>query len=375
MDFTLSERQKNIQWSAEEFARGEFDPQLGRELDEASQFPESIWKKACELGFIGVRYPKEYGGLGLGILENLLVIEAFCKVHSGIGSALASADLGSEILLRCGSREQKERLLLPMARGEMRWAVAFDEPEQGEDPALVRTTAEREDSTYILEGVKRCLLCSSLTGHFLLLCNEPKHGLITLVVERGRVSTQPIPIEKMGRRTVPLCELPLKRVRVSIEERIGAEGEGRLHRDLLEQERGWKATAQAIGMAAGALDRSLQYARQRVQFGKKLCEFQAIRHKLAEIAVSIETARWLTYRSALQSDRQKTDPGALALARIMAKRGLLCAVHEALQIFAGYGYMADQEIEAYYRDGWALAADLGTEEENKDTIAKMLLGG
>lgn len=142
MDFELSNEQKDVQRAAAEFANGEFDPDLVLELDEGEKFPDFIWRKAAQLGFIGIHYPEEFGGQGLGFFEHLLVIEAFCRVDSGVGSALSTVDLGSEILLKFGSHEQKERFLKPLTKGEERLGVAFAESEDGRDLTVLSAVAE-----------------------------------------------------------------------------------------------------------------------------------------------------------------------------------------------------------------------------------------
>ncbi len=375
MDFALSDKQKNIQWAAEQFAKGEFNPDLGRELDQIGKFPDSIWQKACQLGFVGIRYPREFGGSGLGVFENCLVVEAFCRVHSGIGTALTSADLGSEVLLRFGSPDQKRQCLASLIRGEKKWTVAFSESENVRDLSQISTMAQKCDTAYVLTGRKRFVPYASVADRFIILAKETKGKWISLIVGKGDRGVEVHPIEMMGSRMIGYGDLELKEVSVPFESRIGEEGEGDQYRRLFLYEKGLKGASQALGMAQGAFDRAIQYARQREQFGRRLSELQAIRHKLADMAVSVEAARWLTYKSAVEYDQGRTDPGSLSIAQLEAGRRLIWVVDEALQIFGGYGYMADQEIEENYRDAWAIGADLGTEEENKDDIAEKILGG
>jgi alkylation response protein AidB-like acyl-CoA dehydrogenase len=373
MDFELSDEQKDVQKAAKEFGQGEFDPDLVLELDQKGKFPESIWKKAAQLGFIGIHYPEEFGGQGLGIFENLLVIEAFCMVDSGIGSALSTVDLGSEVILKFGSKEQKKQLLTPLTKGERRLGIAFTESEDGRGLTAISTIAEKRIDGYSIHGEKSFVLNTSLADSFITLCQEPKEGLITLIVEREIEGIEVYPIEKMGLRMISFGNLLFKKVLVQLGNRIGREGEGMAHVNHYYQAMGLKSAAQALGTAQGAFDRAIQHGKQREQFGRKLSQFQVIRHKLADMAVSIEVARWLTYKSAIEFDHGKINPDSLSMAQLEVGRRLMGVVDEALQIFGGYGYMAEQAIEHYFRDAWAIAVALGNEEELKDRIAERIL--
>ena len=375
MDFNLSEEQKDIQKAAKEFAQGEFDPDLALELDQAGKFPESIWKKAAQLGFVGIHYPEEFGGQGLGIFENLLAIEAFCRVDSGIGSALSTVDLGSEVILKFGSNEQKKQFLTPLTKGKRRLGIAFAESEDNGDLTVITTTAERKaEGYYFIHGKKSYVRNAPLSDSFVTLCKEPKEGWITLIVEREKEGIEVHPVDKMGLRMIPFGDLLFKEVLVPLGNRIGREGEGLTHADHCYQAIGLKSAAQALGTAEGALDRAMQYAKQREQFGRKLSQFQAIRHKLADIAASIEVVRCLTYKAATEYDHKKIDPGFLSITQLEVGRRLISAVDEALQIFGGYGYISEQAIEHYFRDAWAIGVELGTEEEQKDAIAEVMIG-
>jgi len=374
MNFELSDEQKDIQKAAKEFAQGEFDPDLALELDQAGKFPELIWKKAAQLGFVGIHYPEEFGGQGLNIFENLLVIEAFCRVDSGIGSALSTVDLGSEVILKFGSKEQKKQLLTPLTKGERRLGIAFTESEGSRDLTAISTIAGKRMDGYSINGKKNFVLNASLADSFITLCQEPKEGWITLMVEREREGIEVHPIEKMGLRMISFGDLLFKEVLVPLGNRIGREGEGMAHVNHYDQAMGLKSAAQALGTAQGAFDRAMQHAKQREQFGKKLSQFQAIRHKLADMAVSIEVIRWLTYKAATEYDHKKMDPGFLSITQLEVGRRLVAIVDEALQIFGGYGYISEQAIEHYFRDAWAIGVELGTEEEQKDAIGEVMIG-
>jgi alkylation response protein AidB-like acyl-CoA dehydrogenase len=374
MIFGLSDEQKDIQKAAREFAQGEFDPDLALELDQNGQFPESLWKKAARLGFIGIHYPEEFGGQGLGLFENVLVIEAFCRVDSGIGSALSLVDVGSEIILKFGAQEQKKKFLIPLVKGEKRLSVAFGESEDGKDLSSISSIAEKKEKGYLIHGKKRFVPNISLADAFVILCKEPKKGLITLIVERDKDGIEIHRIDKLGLRMIAFGDLHLKEVWVPDENRLGS-GEGEINQvNYFHQVTGLKTLAQALGVIQGAFDRGLKYANQREQFGRILSQFQVIRHKLADMAVGMEVARWLTYKSAIEFDRGEMDQGSLSIAQLEVGRRLVWVVDEALQIFGGYGYIAEQDIEHFYRDAWAILAELGTEEELKDIVIERILG-
>ncbi len=374
MDFELTDEQKDIQRAAREFAQGEFDPDLALELDEKGAPPETLWRKAAQLGFIGIHYPEELGGQGLGFFENVLTIEAFCRVDSGIGSALSMVDLGSEILLKFGSKDLKERFLIPLAKGAKRMSIAFAESEDGSNLSTLKTISVRRGDSYLLQGKKRYVLNITFADWFVTLSKEEGEGWITLVVERQQQGITLSPVEKMGLRMIPFGDLDFNEVRVDLKNRIGNGGDGMAHLQHSQWAMALKSSAQALGTAQGALDRAMAHAKQREQFGRKLSQFQAIRHKLADMAVDIEVARWLTYKCATEYDQKKMDSVSLSIAKLETGRRLARVVDEALQIFGGYGYMVEQAIEHYYRDAWAIGAELGTEEEEKDTIAEILLG-
>jgi alkylation response protein AidB-like acyl-CoA dehydrogenase len=213
-----------------------------------------------------------------------------------------------------------------------------------------------------------------LADAFLTLCQEPKEGWITLIVERQRNGIEIQPIEKMGLRMIPFGDLCFNETLAPLSSRVGEEGQGLAHIDHHHHVIALRSAAQALGTAQGAFDRAIQHAKQREQFGRKLSQFQVIRHKLADMAVRIEGARWLTYKAAIEFDRGRMHSGSLPMAQLEVGRRLIGVVDEALQIFGGYGYVAEQAIEQYFRDAWAIGADLGTEEEQKDAIAEILLG-
>jgi len=372
MEFELSLEQKDIQRAAYEFAQKEFDPDLILELDSHHQFPHSIWKKASQLGFIGVHYPEEFGGQGLGLFENLLIIESFCKVDSGIGSALSLVDLGSEILLEFASHEQKKRWLTPLAKGEQQLSIAFGESEDENDISSISTIVKERGDGYLINGKKRFVWNTDLANSFITLCKDDKERLMTCIIERETQGLEIHSINKIGLRMLSFGDIDLKEIFIPSENIIGEIGKAAKYVKHYFQNSSLRFLAQALGTAQGAFDRGLQYAKQRVQFGRKLIEFQVIRHKLAEMAIGVEVMRLLIYRLAIDCDQRKMDPKFFWITKQEVGRRLIEIVDEALQIFGGYGYMVEQPVEHYFRDTWAIISKLGTEEELKDSIANEL---
>ncbi len=320
-----------------------------------------------------MHYPEEFGGQGLGLLECLLAIEAFCRADSGIGSALATADLGSEAILKFGSLQQKRNFLPPLARAEKMLGIAFAESEDDRDFTSISAFSERAGEEYFLRGRKRFVLNASRADAFVTLCKDPGGGWMTLIVGGQKDGVEIQPIDKMGLRMTPFGDLTFKEVRVPLANVVGREGEGMVHVTHCHQAIGLRSAAQALGTAHGAFDRAVQHAKQREQFGKKLSQFEAIRHKLADMAAAIEVARWLTYKAATEYDQGKMEACFLSIAQLEVGRILVKVVDEALQIMGGYGYMAEEAIEHYFRDAWAIGVQLGTEEELKNRIAETIL--
>jgi alkylation response protein AidB-like acyl-CoA dehydrogenase len=366
MDFELSEEQEDVKKAAREFAQGEFDNDKASELELRLEFPTEVWKKACRLGFIGIHIPEEYGGQGLGFLENVLVAEEFCRRDSRIGGALGFADLGTEILKRHGSEEQKKLYLVPVVRGEYLSTVAFDEPE------TFPTEGVEQGKDVLIHGVKRFVLNGGTAGYYLVPFQM--HGKTSIIlIEKNRKSIEFIPQEKMGMKMVSTGELRFKDVSVPMDHLIGGEGKGFSILEDFLSETHLRFAAQGLGIAQGAFDRGLDYAKQREQFSRKLVQFQIIRHRLAEMATRIEIVRLFIYKVAWVVDRGRMDPKLCAMARVSAGDLVVEIVDGVLQIFGGYGYMTETEIEHFYRDAW-LVDIYGGKSNLKDSIARWVIG-
>ena len=381
MDFELSDEQKGIKRAAFEFAKGEFDKDVVMELAKNHAFPGEIHKKACKLGFIGMHYPEAYGGQGYGILENGFVVEEFCRQDSSVGIALSICNFSSEIILRCGNDEQKKKYLIPLTKGEAISAGAFTEPDHGSVITQMFTTASLEDGRFVINGTKTFISNGTIAKFAIVLCQTdgnakpPYRGQSTILVETGREGFDITDVgEKMGIKMSPTTEMAFNNVRVPQENLIGQLNRG--FHQVLEffDESRIEIAAQALGIGQGAFDRALDYARQRTQFGKKLVDFQITQHKLADMATKLETAKLLTYKAAWNYDQKRIDPKLTSMAKMFAAKTAVEVADEAIQIFGGYGYITEYEVERFYRDAKITEIYEGTKEIQKNTIASALIG-
>ena len=381
MDFELTKSQKEIQKAAKDFARGEFDKDLALELDRKHEYPEKIWKKAADLGFIGVHFPEEYSGQGLGVLENILIAEEFCSRDSTIGSAVILSSFASECILRFGSNELKEKFLPPVAEGKMLSGGAFTEPDHGSDITFMNTSAYKDGDEWVINGSKIFITNGEQAGFFCVLCqSDPEskptyRGISMILVEADRngVSTTDVG-EKMGIHMMSTSEVNFKDVRVPMSNLIGTEGKGFYHVLEFFDESRILIAAQALGIAQGAFDRALAHVKQREQFGKKIAQFQVTQHKLADMATKIELSRLITYKAAWNYDQGRIDPKLTSMAKMYAARTAVEVADEAIQLLGGYGYMAEYEVERFYRDAKITEIYEGTKEIQKNTIAAAIVG-
>ncbi|RLI02580.1 acyl-CoA dehydrogenase [Candidatus Bathyarchaeota archaeon] len=381
MDFELTEVQKDIQKAAKEFAQQEFSVELARKFEQEEEYPFELWRKACKLGFIGVHFPEEYGGQGLGIFENALVVEEFCKVDSTLGTALILSDFASEIILRFGSKEQKEEYLPKICKGEAISAGAFTEPEHGSDITFMSTKASKEGDYWIINGTKTLITNAPIASFFIVLCQTnpeakpPYRGQSLFIVDKDTNGVDVTKIGgKMGIRPSLTGEISFSNVRIPKEKLVGQENRGFYHTLEFFDESRIEIAAQALGIAEGALERAVNYAKQREQFGQKIAEFQVIQHKIADMAIKIETAKLLVYKAAWNFDQGRIDPCLTSMAKAYAGRVAVEVADEAVQIFGGYGYIGEYDVERIYRDAKITEIYEGTREIQKNTIARAIIG-
>lgn len=381
MEFELTKEQQDIQKAVRDFAKGEFDKDLAMELEQNHEFPKKIWKKAGNLGLIGIHFPEEYSGQGLGSLEDILVIEELCRCDSTIGSAVALSSFASELIMHYGSDEMKAKYLPKVAEAKMLSSGAFTEPDHGSDITFMNTTAVREGNEWLINGGKTFITNGSVSGFYCVLCQtdpaaKPSYrGMSVILVESDRegVSTADVG-HKMGIRMIPTAEVTFKEVRVPLSNLIGEEGRGFYHVLHFFDESRIQIAAQALGIGQGAYDRALAYVKQRKQFGKKIAQFQVTQHKLADMATKLELARLITYKAAWNFDQGRIDPKLTSMAKMYAARTSVEVADEAIQLLGGYGYMTEYEVERFYRDAKITEIWEGTKEIQKNTIASAVIG-
>ena len=376
MDFDLTKELRDIQKAAREFAKGEFDPDAVLEYDQNQEFPSTIWKKACELGFVGMHVPEEYGGQGLGLLENVLITEEFCRQDSGMGIALALSDFGSEIILRHGNENQKSKILPLITQGESVFTIAI--LEEGYSLSPLATTARMDKNGYIISGKKEFVTLGSLAKHMIVVCqtrlDDPLAQSVFLV-ERDAEGVEVSPMgEKVGMRMVPSDLVSFTGVIVPHENRVGEEDRGYYQiKDFFDEMR-IETGAMGLGLAQGGLDKALEYSKSREQFGRAIAKFDDIRNKLADMYMDIEMARLIAYKAAWSLDNGRPDNGAILMSKMIATKTAYRVTNDAVQIFGGFGYMKESHIERFYRDARVLELFLEPVQIQRNMLADQIIG-
>jgi alkylation response protein AidB-like acyl-CoA dehydrogenase len=381
MDYELSDEQKQIRDEVRRFAENEIAP-IASEYDKAEKYPHDLIETAGEMGMLGATIPAEYGGAGYSTLETVIISEELFAVDPGVGLCVASTGFGAEAIIAAGTDEQKEEYLPPVARGDAIMGAAISEPDTGSDVSSVSTRAEKDGDEWVINGNKMWITNGSVGDFFVVLCKtDPDadgryNGFSQIIVESDRDGFTAEKITgKLGIRASDTAELILDDVRVPEENLVGTQGAG-----FLQQMQFFDATrtgvaAQGVGIAKGALERALDYAKEREQFGRPIGDFQAIQHKLAEMHTQVEAARQLTYKSAWSVDNKEDQLTTLAsMAKEYASRVAVEVADEAVQIHGGAGYVDDFDVERFYRDAKITQIYEGTTEIQKNVIARELLG-
>ncbi|RJQ83290.1 MAG: acyl-CoA dehydrogenase [Desulfobacteraceae bacterium] len=379
MVFQITQSQKDIQKAAREFARRAFNKDLVLEMEKNGSLPEKIRRKAAELGFIGIHWPEAYAGAGLGMLENVLVAEAFCEQEASIGIALMFSGFGSECVLHFGSHELRSALLPNIAKGEMLSGAAFMEYGPGYDLAGIETAALKDCDHWVIHGRKAEVLNGGAAGFYCVLCrmklpsDSPEIGMLLVEADRDGLLVENRR-NRLGFRLVRTTDLRFEGVRVPAANLLGKPGRGLQQAAASSMENRILVAALALGTARGAYARAMAYTRQREQFGRKIGQYQVTQHKLAEMALMIEQAGLITYSAAWHFDRGKSDAALVAMAKLASGRAALEVSNEAIQILGGYGYMAEYEVERYCREAKMLEVLEGNSALMKDLIAAKCMG-
>ncbi|MFC1823978.1 acyl-CoA dehydrogenase family protein [Thermodesulfobacteriota bacterium] len=378
MDFTLNNEQQAIIQAAKEFALGEF-VERALEFDREERFDLDIWRKACDLGLIGVFIDAKYGGQGYGFFEHCLISEEFWAVDPGIGQSVLSTTFGSEIIQLYGTEEQKVSILPRLVSGEAIVATAITEPDAGSDVTGVRTSAVQEGGQWVINGSKMFITNGSLAQYIIVFAltnpdevsRHHRHSFFIVPSDVPGFSCNKIR-GKLGIRASDTAELAFSAVKIPFNHLIGKQGEGFRQLMAFFNRTRLHVCAQGVGVARAALEESIRYAKQRQQFGGKLASFQGTQFKLAEMATRIKAARGLYYEAAWLADQGKIDHGLIAMAKWYAGETAVRCADEALQIHGGYGYFDEFRVQRLYRDAKIVEIYEGTKEVEKGIVAGTL---
>ena len=380
MQFSLTKEQIHIQKAAREFAVKELGP-VARELDRQERFDDTLWKKAAELGFLGVFVDEKYDGMGMGYLDQCLIVEEFSRVDLGMAHALESTFFGSQLIQLLGTEAQKQKYLPAICNGEMRMGVAVTEPDAGSDVTAVSTTAVKKDDHYIVNGSKIFITNCSLADILIVLCvtdpdNEKKHARLTaLIVDTNDPGYSSNDYHgKLSLRISNTGDAFFKDVKVPRENLLGEEGKGFYHVMELFNRTRVQVAALGVGTAQGALDKALDHVRQREQFGKPLAALQLVQGKIAEMVTMTEAARSICYRAAATLDSGTPDPSLSSMAKWYCAEVAVKVADEAIQLHGGYGILEEYGVAHYWRNAKVLEIFEGSKEVEKVIIAKKLIG-
>ena len=377
IDFELSDEQKQVQALARTFARDHIIP-VAQQHDQEESYPEAVIAAAHELGLLNVIVPEAVGGLGFGMLEEVVIGEELAFGCMGMYTILMASELGITPLLLAGTTEQHERFLAPLLSGPRLAAFALSEPNNGSDAGAMSTRAEFDGDEVVLNGVKTWITNGGIADFSVVFASfDPglRHkGTIAVVVERDAKGLTTNKLHgKLGQRASPTYEMVFENVRVPAANVLGAKGDGfKIAMRTLDKTR-VPVAAGAVGVARRALHESRAYALERHAFGKPIAEFQAIQFKLADMKIGVETARWQTYRAAYLVDAGQPHAEAAAIAKAYASDMAFDAAQEAINVFGGYGYMNEYPVEKLMRDVKLNQIYEGTNEIQRLVIARHVL--
>jgi len=378
VDFDYTPEQIQLRREVREFAAAEIFPHV-MEWDENQTFPLEVIRKLGQLGYMGAIFPEEYGGAGLGYVEYSIIIEELSRVDGSVGIIVAAhTSLCSNHIYKAGSEEQKRKYLTKLTSGESIGCWSLTEPEAGSDAAGTRSTAVRDGACWVLNGSKTF----TTNAHYADVCvgmamtdrAAARHGISAFILEKNTPGFRAGKKEnKLGLRASATGEVIFSNCRLPESQLLGKQGEGFV--DSLRILDGGRVSiaALSIGMAQGAYDAALKYAKLRKQFGRPISEFQAIQHKLVDMATKIDASRLLTYRAAKMIDAGKRVTRESAMAKLFSSETAVWVAGEAVQIHGGYGFIKDYPVEKFYRDVKLCTIGEGTSEIQRLVIARQLL--
>jgi alkylation response protein AidB-like acyl-CoA dehydrogenase len=379
VDFSFTDEQKHLRKSVREFAEGEIAPHV-MEWDESSHFPTELLPKLGEMGLMGVIFPEQYGGAGLGYVEYATVIEELSRVDGSVGLFVAAHNsLCGNHIYKFATEEQKTKYLVPLAQGKKLGAWSLTEPEAGSDAGGTRTTAVRQGDHWLLNGSKTF----TTNGSYADICvamavtdkSKNSHGISAFILENGTPGFRPGKKEnKLGMRASDTSEVIFTDCKIPAAQLLGPEGEGFIGSLKILDGGRISIAALALGMAQGALEAAIKYAKHRKQFGKTISEFQAIQFKLADMATQVEAARLLVYQAAWLADQQDVRiTRESSMAKLFASEVAVRVANDCVQVHGGYGFIKDYPAEKFYRDVKLCTIGEGTSEIQRLVIARQLL--
>ncbi|KMN43030.1 MULTISPECIES: acyl-CoA dehydrogenase AcdA [Bacillus] len=377
MHFKLSEEHEMIRKMVRDFARNEVAP-TAAERDEEERFDRALFDQMAELGLTGIPWPEEYGGIGSDYLAYVIAVEELSRVCASTGVTLsAHTSLAGWPIFKFGTEEQKQKFLRPMAEGKKIGAYGLTEPGSGSDAGGMKTTAKRDGDHYILNGSKIFITNGGIADIYVVFAltdpESKQRGTSAFIVESDTPGFSVGKKEsKLGIRSSPTTEIMFEDCRIPVENLLGEEGQGfKVAMQTLDGGRNGIA-AQAVGIAQGALDASVEYARERHQFGKPIAAQQGIGFKLADMATDVEAARLLTYQAAWLESEGLPYGKESAMSKVFAGDTAMKVTTEAVQVFGGYGYTKDYPVERYMRDAKITQIYEGTQEIQRLVISRML---
>jgi len=379
MDFRLTAEQELLRRSVREFAEAEIRPHV-RDWDQAQQFPASLVPQLAALGLMGIQFPEQYGGAGMSAIDYSICIEELARVDPSVALSVAAHNaLCAAHIALAGTEQQKQQYLVPLARGEKIGAWGLTESTSGSDAAAMRTTAAKSDGGWVLNGSKTFTTHGRIGDVLVVMAvtapgATPSKRISAFIVEKGTPGFSPGKKEdKLGMRASDTSEVRFENCRVPGDHLLGKEGRGFVDTMQVLDAGRIGIAALAVGLAQGAYEAAVHYARERKAFGKTIGSFQAIQWKLADSATRIEAARLLTYRAAYLKDRAERTTMASAMAKLYASEIAVKAADDCVQIFGGYGFVKDYPAEKYFRDVKLTTIGEGTSEIQRLVIARQLL--